>query len=44
MGHVVLQFGVTVSKLESVSGDGEKFIVGHRAVPFYSTRIPISCG
>jgi hypothetical protein len=44
MGHVVLRFSVTVSKLESVSGDGEKFTVGHRAVPFYRTRIPISCG
>jgi hypothetical protein len=44
MGHVVLRFGVTASKLESVNGDGEKFTVGHRVVPFYRTRIPISCG
>jgi hypothetical protein len=27
-----------------VSGDGEKFTVGHQVVPFYRTRIPISCG
>jgi hypothetical protein len=44
MGRVVLQFGVMVSKLESVSGDGEKFTMGHQAVPFYRTRIPISSG
>jgi hypothetical protein len=28
---------------ESESCDGEKFTVGHRAVLFYRTRIPISC-
>jgi hypothetical protein len=44
MGRVVLRFDVTTSKLESMSGDGEKFTVGHWVVPFYRTRIPISCG
>jgi hypothetical protein len=35
---------MTASKLESVSGGGKKYTVGNRAVPFYRTRIPISCG
>jgi hypothetical protein len=34
MGRVVLRFDVTTSKLESMSGDGEKFTVGHWVVPF----------
>jgi hypothetical protein len=25
-------------------GGGEKYTVAHRVVPFYRTRIPISCG
>jgi hypothetical protein len=43
MGRMVLRFDVMANKLESVSGDGEKLTVGHRAVPFYRTRIPILC-
>jgi hypothetical protein len=36
--------GVTTMGWELSLAVGGKFSVGHQAVPFYRTRIPISCG